>query len=231
MSRFDALAERLLCEGVAYRHVRRLIGEFKDHHEDARRAELSAGVGEADAEAAAWARLGDPDQLAASVLARPELRALSARYPRLWGGAAPVAFWLGLVIAATVFMLGIIYALREVRLIPPGGSPLLAPLQAPADVFFFLLIRVAPVVIGAALLAGALRQRSELMWPMIGLVIMAVAGGGADAGATFSLVQDVPSSLRLGVGFSREYGAQIAVMFSLMLTPFLVRRRLTRPPA
>ena len=79
MSRFDALAERLLCEGVAYRHVRRLIGEFKDHHEDARRAELSAGVGEADAEAAAWARLGDPDQLAASVLARPELRALSAR--------------------------------------------------------------------------------------------------------------------------------------------------------
>jgi len=231
MSRFDALADRLLRGGVADRHVRRLIGELKDHHEDARRAELRAGVGEADAEAAAWARLGDPDQLAESVLARPELRALSARYPRLWGGVAPLALWLGLVIAATTFMVGIICGLREVGLVPQGGSPLLAPLQAPADVFFFLLIRVAPVIIGAALLAGALRQRSKLVWPMIGLVITAVAGGGADAGATFSLVQDVPSSLRLGVGLARENSAQVAVMFVLMLAPFLVRRRLTRPPA
>ena len=230
MSRFDALADQLLRGGVAYRHVRRLIGELKDHHEDARRAELRAGVGEADAEAAAWARLGDPAQLAASILARPELRALSAQYPRLWGGVAPLALWLGLVVAATMFMLGIIYGLRVVGLVPQGGSPLLAPLQAPADVFFFLLIRVAPVVIGAALLAGALRQRSELVWPMIGLVIMAIAGGGADAGATFSLVQDVPSSLRFGVGLARESSAQVAVMFILMLAPFLVRRHLTRPP-
>lgn len=231
MSRFDALADQLLRGGVAYRHVRRLIGELKDHHEDARRAELSAGADEAAAEAAAWARLGDPAQLAESVLARSELRALSARYPRLWGGAAPLALWLGFVIAATLFMLGIMYGLRVVGLIPPGGSPLLAPLQAPTDVFFFLLIRVAPVVIGAALLAGALRQRSELMWPMIGLVIMALAGGGTDAGATFSLVQDVPSSLRFAVGLSRESSAQVVVMFILMLAPFLVRRRLTQPPA
>jgi len=231
MSRFDALAEQLLRGGVAYRHVRRLIGELKDHHEDARRAELRAGASEADAAAAAWARLGDPAQLAESVLARPELRALSARYPRLWGSVAPIALWLGLVIAATIFMLGIICGLREVGLIPRGGSPLLAPLQAPTDVFFFLLTRVAPVVIGAALLAGALRQRSELVWPVIGLVIMALVGGGADAGATFSLVPDVQSRLRFGVGLSREYGAQVAVMFGLMLTPFLVRRRLTRPPA
>lgn len=231
MPRFDALADRLLREGVAYRHVRRLIDELKDHHEDARRAELSAGAREADADVAAWARLGDTEQLAENVLARPELHAWSARYPRLWGGAAPVTLWLGVVFAAMILMIGFIGGLRTIGLIPEGGSPVLAALQAPADVFIFIVVRALPVIIGAALVADALRQRTNLEWPNIGIAIMAIAGGGAEAAATFSLVPGVRSKLHLGLGLSTEDGARIAAMFALMLAPFLMRRRLTRLPA
>lgn len=230
MSRFDVLADRLLRGGVAYRHVRRLIGELKDHHEDARRAELRAGVREADADAAAWARLGDTEQLAEHVLARPELRAWSARYPRLWGGVAPVALWLGVVIAAMFLIIGLTGGMRMMGLIPEGGSPLLAGLQTPVDVFIFCVIRVLPVMIGGALLADALRQRANLGWPIIGIAIMAIAGGSAEASSTFSLVPGIPNRLHLGLGLSIEDGARIGLMFALMLAPFLVRRRFTQPP-
>lgn len=96
---------------------------------------------------------------------------------------------------------------------------------------FFLVVRVLPVIIGALLIADALRQRARLVWPTVGLAIMAIVGGGAKAAATFSLVPEVQSELSLGIGLSTEDGVRIAVMFALMLAPLLARRRLTQPPA
>lgn len=100
-----SLSERLLRAGVAHRHVSRYMRELHDHYEDALREELAKGLDRSLAEQTAWARLGNEEELARSVLAQPALRSTAARFPLLVFGAAPVFIWFT-SLALSLFALG-----------------------------------------------------------------------------------------------------------------------------
>ncbi|HEX4077870.1 MAG TPA: hypothetical protein VHX61_03220 [Rhizomicrobium sp.] len=85
-SGFEALRERLLRTGIAPRHVRRYVGELRDHFDDLVREETANGALQGEAEIRARRRLGSDSDLAAVMLACPELRSLAARYPWPYSG-------------------------------------------------------------------------------------------------------------------------------------------------
>jgi hypothetical protein len=160
---FERLRERLLRAGVAPRHVRRYIGELRDHYDDILREELTADANRAAAERAAWVRLGDEEQLAHSVLSRPELRSVSARFPGIVFGAGALLIWVG-ALALTVLAIG---------LLPETSA--WKPITVYALCYFFA--RILPVTFAIGMLAAAVRQRLVSRWPMAGAAILAVLGG------------------------------------------------------
>jgi hypothetical protein len=80
--RLEGLKLELLRGGVSRVYVERTMLELNDHYEDLERAALAAGLSSAEAARAAREQLGDEAALAAAVLARPELRVWSHRWPR-----------------------------------------------------------------------------------------------------------------------------------------------------
>ncbi|MGE4063821.1 MAG: permease prefix domain 1-containing protein [Rhodospirillaceae bacterium] len=230
MHQLEALALRLLRAGVGYRHVKRFVAELRDHHDDAMRAERARGASEEQARATALARLGDFDTLAQGMIARPELRAFGARYPKLWGGLAPAALWLVIISAVILVIAGIIIGC-EAAGIARGGSPRFAAYQLPADIFFFAMTRAVPVAVGACMLAAAFRQRADLSGTLLGIAVLAAMAAASDAKMQFSLTPDVKGELSFGAGLSWDVALRAVTMLVLMLSPLLVRKRLTPPLA
>jgi hypothetical protein len=228
MHQLEQLADRLLREGVAYRHVRRYVAELRDHYDDALRAEIAKGKDAERARAAALDRIGSLDDLAREMISKPELRALSAKYPRLWGISAPVAVWLGVVIVVVLSIVGLLKGLNASGAVV-GGARTLGALQTPADVFLFLLVRVLPVIVGCAMLIQSIKQRAAINWALVGVALLAILGGAADAAILFSLTRETPSEFRFGAGISWDAAARSAALFALMLTPLTLKKRFVRP--
>jgi hypothetical protein len=82
-ARFESLRLELLRSGVAPAYVERTIVELGEHYDDLESAGLAAGLGAEEAARIARATLGNERQIAAAVLARPELLTFSTRWPRL----------------------------------------------------------------------------------------------------------------------------------------------------
>lgn len=228
MHQLEALSDRLLREGVAYRHVRRYVRELRDHYDDAVRAEIAKGKTAEAARVTALYRLGSMDDLAREMISKPELRALSARFPRLWGAGGPAAVWLAIMLVVILTVAGVILGCEAAGL-SRGGSPQFAPYQMPADIFFFAVTRGAPVLVGAVMLVMAIRQRGGISWVLTGVAALALLAGAADAKLLFSLTPDVKGELSFGFGLSRDVAARAAAMFALMMLPLLFRTRLTPP--
>ncbi len=228
MPRFEDLEDRLLRGGVAYRHVQRFLRELSDHHEDAVHAARADGQNAADAHTAALARLGSVDDLARGMIARPELQALGARYPRAWNGAGPVVMWAVLMAATLLVWVAIYKSLRALEILPSGGDPSLAALQTPADAVVSCVMRIAPVLIGAGMVAAALRQRLALAWPLAGAAIVAAVAGFSTMAVVFSVSPDKMNQLAITVGISPDAQVRFVAMFAAMLIPLAFRARLTR---
>lgn len=78
----EALKLELLRGGVSRVYVERTLLELHDHYEDLEQAAIAAGLSSAEAARAAREQLGDESAIAAAVLARPELKIWSHRWPR-----------------------------------------------------------------------------------------------------------------------------------------------------
>lgn len=186
--RLKRLSEHLLRAGVAYRHVRRYMRELHDHYEDALREELAKGSDRSLAEQAAWARLGNEEELARSVLAQPALRSTAARFPALVFGAAPVFIWFALL-ALILFVFSIFDDTYE-------------PARAPSWVLgswyavLLLCVRLLPVILGVLTLMASARQRTALYWPIIATAIVALLGGTIDVNLTLAAI---PEASQLGM--------------------------------
>ena len=228
MRQLEELADHLLREGVAYRHVRRYVEELRCHVEDAAEAEEKNGASAAQARDIAWARVGRLEDLARVMGGRHELRSIAARHPILWGGVLPVMCWaLATAVIVCVFV-GIILLAKDSGVLPLGGSHQLARLQQPADIAFFVLLRAVPVVIGALMLTTAIRQRSRLSWSIAGLAALAGLAGVSEISVRFAAVAAAQSSLNVGLGASPETAVRVVAMLALMLTPLLTKKRLTQ---
>jgi hypothetical protein len=239
MPSFEALTERLLKGGMSYRHVRRYVAELQDHYEDARQAELAGGARPADAAAQAWRRLGDVDSLANGMLARPEFRAVITRYPRLIFGLGPVMMWLLGLVGTGAVLVGLITAARAGGLLPPPGVDFMTALQTPLNLLLFGTTRIVPVILGAAMMFLAVRQRMALHWPIVGVALMAGLAGTTSAAVTFAVTPGAPNSLSITSSFLGPFagefdlaadGPRTLAMFAAMMTPLLLRFRVSVSP-
>src|SRR5271166_6501245 len=87
---FHELRERMLRAGVAPRHVRRYLAELADHLADLRAEEERAGRSRADAESAAFRRLGGMDDLCKAMIEQRQFQSWCVRAPWAMFGLAPL---------------------------------------------------------------------------------------------------------------------------------------------
>ena len=167
--RLDALREKLLRAGIAPRHVRRYVGELRDHFDDLVREETANGASQGVAEIKARTRLGSDSDLAAVMLARPDLRSLAARYPLAVFGLGPFV----MVLAAIVVGLAAEFIIfKAANVLLPHASASVA--QRESFVFAIaiwnsLATYVAPLAIAAALCIVGLRQHISPTWIFVGI--------------------------------------------------------------
>jgi hypothetical protein len=82
-AQFEALRLELQRGGIAKVYVERTLSELADHFDDLERAALASGWSGDEAARLAHAQLGSSQVIASAVLARPELKCWSQRWPTL----------------------------------------------------------------------------------------------------------------------------------------------------
>ena len=190
---FEALRERLLAAGIAPRHVRRYLAELNDHLDDLAQIQRDAGYDTEDAEIRARARLGDDDDLAKAMLARPALYSLPARAPWLVFGVFPLAALTALCAVPILLLAAIAGWLAH----PGGNAPLWFQNLALSLVFLgnWMLVPVTTALF--AVLAS--RQRLPARWPLIAGIILAAIGFHMQA--SFPGPHSHSGSLGIGLSF------------------------------
>jgi hypothetical protein len=174
---FERLSERLLRAGIAPRRVHRYVGELRDHFDDLVREATASGMTRPAAEAKALSRLGRENDLADTMLARPGLRSIAARFPWAVFGLGSAA----LVIAALVIGLGVeTAALNLVSAQTSGWTPsqgFLRWFTLGVEAWNTLAVHVAPIGAAALLCVIGTRQRVSDGWIFLGIAIACFLGG------------------------------------------------------
>ena len=191
--RFDRLRETLLRAGIAPRHVRRYVAELRDHFDDLVREETARGLQRDQAVHAAHARIGEDDALVATMLARPELRSLAARFPWAVFGFGPVLM-LVLIVAAALVIQGTIFLNPTI----PRSS--LAWARPSFDAFSWFATYAAPLFIAIGLCIVGIRQRMAAFWIVLGLIVACIFGGFHHVGVTWPDAASRPPEL--GISFA-----------------------------
>jgi hypothetical protein len=227
---FAELRERLLRAGVAPRHVRRYLRELADHLADLRVEEEQAGRGEMDAEEAALERLGGVKELADAMIAKPELRAWSARAPWVVFGIGSVA-WVAAAYAAACTILWTGW-----RIFLPGSESPFVPINGAAAIYFGvgrMLYWGAPVLVGWSMCVLAARQRMKAKWPAVGMAAAALIAALVQVHARRPDSNGGWGQVSLGMAVGPTAGALLAqlayaaVLFTVALLPYalwLLRR-------
>jgi hypothetical protein len=220
------LRERLLRAGVAPRHVRRYLTELREHWADLTAEEERAGRNPAEAATLALTRLGRVDELARTMIERPELRSWTAKAPWAVLGASPV---LGLVagwgIALLILWSGWMWFVQ-------GSRTPFVPVHGFAIAYFGvgrMLYYSAPLLSGWGMIVLAGRQRLQTVGPVI-LGSLAVALLGA-TGAVDVQAPVVPGDTgNVGIQFfpaARQFpdaAGHALLLFALIAFPYLVWR-------
>ena len=229
--RLRELRERLLRAGVAPRHVRRYLTELREHWTDLTAEEERAGRSRVEAEALALARLGRMDDLAQTMIERPELRSWTARAPWAVLGVGPV---LGLVagwgVALLILWSGWTWFL--------GGSQTpFVPLHGFAIAYFGLgrmLYYTAPLLAGWGMILLAGRQRVQALWPVIlGSLDVALLGATGTVDVRPSVVPGATGDV--GIRFFppasqfADASGHALLLFVLVALPYLVLRWRSSP--
>ena len=215
---FEALRERLLRAGIAPRHVRRYLAELSDHLDDLIQIQRDAGYDTEDAEIRARARLGDDDDLAKAMLARPALYALPARAPWLVFGLFPLAALIGLC-AVPVVLLALVAGGQ-----PHTGGSTPIWFQNLTLSLVFLGNWALPPLTAALFAVLASRQRLPARWPLIAGVVLAAIGFHMQA--SFPGPHSHGGSLGIGLSFpgGQTGWAQWLAVTLLTIMPALLYR-------
>ena len=182
---FDRLSERLLTAGIAPRHVRRYVRELSDHFDDLVREEKDGGASRELAETRALARLGHEEDLAEAMLARPELRSLTSRFPWAVFGLGPVVLLALSVVAALYLEFGLLTFLSYLINDLMGYAPHSATVkQANAKlvteiftIYNMLAVYVVPLLFAWLFYRMGSQQRMPRSWIMLGVILVCVLGG------------------------------------------------------
>jgi hypothetical protein len=217
---FNELRERLLRAGVAPRHVRRYLTELGDHLADLRAEEEQAGLGRADAEAAALMRLGGIDALAKAMIEQRQLQSWCSRAPWAVFSLGPL-----FVLAAAYLVAGLILW-SGWKIFLPGSETPFVPTEG-LSVFYFALGRLdyffAPVLIGWGIGLFAARQRSKAIWPVVGLFLNALIAGAVQFHAFRPHVPGADGQVSVGFTFASGLGHAFGILL-FTTAPYLVWR-------
>jgi hypothetical protein len=88
---FNALATRLLKNGISPRHAHRTVSELRDHYDDLVDAAVDEGANSKTARLLAAKELGAMDEFVAQMASRRELKTWAFRYPQLAVIIYPIA--------------------------------------------------------------------------------------------------------------------------------------------
>jgi len=171
---FEPVRETLLRAGFAPTHVRRYVRELSEHLSDLVGEELDAGASLDEAKMIARVRLGADEALTDAMLAEPSLRS--------WTGRAP---WATLVLGP-ILLLVLAWALPLVGLVlllgpNPDADGLPMPLTwlDLAEGAMLNLVQVAgPMLLGCSVALVGARQRTRMIWPLLGCVVVGFFGAG-----------------------------------------------------
>jgi hypothetical protein len=228
---FPELRERLLRAGVAPRHVRRYLIELSDHLADLTAEEERAGRSRAEAESAAVIRLGTIDDLSKAMIEQRQFQSWCARAPWVMFGLAP------LLLLSGAWFVAFFILWSGWRIFLPGADTPFGAGHGRIDEFAILYFQVgkwlyfsAPLLVGWGIGLIAARQRLKLIWPSIGLLLIALVGGTAQVHAGRTAV---PGGLG-HISMDFVLGASIhgipdglfhaLVILSLMVLPYLIWR-------
>lgn len=170
---FEPLRETLLRAGVAPAHVRRYLRELSEHYADLVSEEQTAGHSLEEAKAAARSRLGADEALVEAMLTQPGLRSWTGRAP--WATLVVGPFLL-LILAWIVPALLVLLVMFPTLRLHPGAFPpaWLPPMD---DALMHLIQYGGPLLIGCGIALLGARQRSQVIWPLLGCLVIAVFGG------------------------------------------------------
>src|SRR6266851_8559124 len=222
---FNELRERLLRAGIAPRHVRRYLTELADHLADLRAEEERAGRSRADAESAALIRLGGMDELAKAMIEQRQFQSWCARAPWAMFGLAP------LFLLAAAYFVACLILWSGWKIFLPGTDTPFVRIDGFAILYFgvgWSLYSGAPILIGWAIGLIAARQRFNLVWPTVGLALIALIGGTAKVHAHRPTLPGAVGHVSMGftLGPSVQgisYGLFHAlVILSLTVLPYLI---------
>jgi hypothetical protein len=172
---FDDVKERLLCAGVAPRHVRRYLAELGDHFDDLVGEEMAEGKPRGTAERNARARLGTDQDLAKVMLDRPELRSWSARYPWAVFVLGPAVLPLAAIVAA-VFIEGFCFNVISTFYKNPAHVPPPAWFVDTVAAWNWSATHALPLVLAILLCVMGVAQRMRPAWTIAGVALACLAG-------------------------------------------------------
>jgi hypothetical protein len=220
-TRFGRLRERLLVRGVAPGHVRRIASELEQHFDDLVAGLCASGMTREAAEFEAERRLGEEDVLVASILARPELQSWVRR-------RAPLAFTLlpilGLALAFVLSILalaGILHIARQWFGVTLVSSHALRNIGGAVR---WLALWGLPFLTALSFGLLAARRRVPLLWPLIGMTLVALIGAVTNLSVEW-LPEVHKWSLSAGIGFQTGHwhppAIRAGVTIGLAILPLL----------
>lgn len=200
------LAERLLRGGVGLRHVRRALRELRDHRADLVSRAIDQGQDREGAIREARVELGDREDLARQMLARPELRSRARRFAWLWFLLGPVP----MVFAAGLATMLAAIALYEVLGVSMNGRP--------PSAFELLLMQLAlqwlaPGIVGLVLARIAVRRVVPAIYPLCAIALIALASSATHVSARL-----------ISIGWTPLYPARGLALFGLLVLAYWLLR-------
>lgn len=218
---FSYLSEKLLRNGLSPKTVSRVVRELRDHSQDLYEAALIYGRDPVHAQNIAYAQLGDEDTIADGLIAKPELRSWTARWPWLFYTLLPIAMMMTAIIVVVALTVGLV---KTVEWINPALPGWLSEGISSALIGFSIL---APVALTAIMGWFAATRRSSFLWPTIGMVTIALFGGSFDIYMGWGEVGEL-SSLTVNSTFIWPFPdsllatlARAAVNLLIVLGPYL----------
>jgi hypothetical protein len=164
------------------------------------------------------------------MLARPEFRSWTARAP--WATLIGGPILAMIVVTVAIFAPFAAYAAIFRAMLLPDAPRGIEPmwLQNIMQTAVYVLVFVAPILIGWVPAAQAIERRLAPLWPITGLLVFAVVTGTLDIGVSFPKIAGDHGELRIGWGlwgdFSTQFsGFRIGLNFVLTATPYLLWRR------
>jgi len=221
---FERLRERLLIAGVSPRNVRRYMAELSDHAADLEAEAKRAGHPEPTTRA--LERLGKADDLAEAMIGRSELRAWAVRAPWAVFLIAP-----SLAVAAIDVVTVVGVFLMAKLIMPQAGDRTVGP--APhwfadlAEAINLFHAYGVSLLLGAGIIAVAVQQRMPPLWPIVGLIAIAILGTINELHIQVPVAPNQHGEIELGARFGSPlvFRAGIDLLLTLPLYLAWQRRR------